>query len=510
MKNKMLLRFLCLVLTLCLTAAPLFSVVGSAAGYEKDCPYIYVHGFMGSDVYVDPDDPDSDVVWPPSTNSILTAVKNSLPALTKFVITHDYDALGDAVIPEVTAMFAPCFNDPDGTAGGKSGVRFEYPAADTVTPDGEYDFIYDWRIDPIEVAGQLDEFIDYIRQCSGCEQVVLEGHSFGGVILNTYACLYGEKNAVRSYAFNSTAVFGETYTGELMTGQMKLDADALTEYLKSVMDYNDFEKLLDGIFQLLNDANITDAICKLGNKIIEKIGDRACAESVVPMFGGWLSIWAMVPDEYIEEAQDYVFNTIYKDSTVDRSGLIEKIDDYNARVRVNKVQTLKDIDENANLYVVARYGYSSMFITPSWRNNSDTVIDAKYASFGAAACDYNKTFSDEETAGADEAYISPNRQINAAGCMFPEQTWFVRSFPHSLWCEDFKTFVKTLLYYDGQATVDTFEEYPRFLVYGMNGDTVQKDTAAPQKLTFFQRLRNFFAEIIAKLKTIFHPVMFLK
>ena len=39
-------------------ATPVFAA--EKASYTADCPYIFVHGFMGSDIYVDPDDPDSE------------------------------------------------------------------------------------------------------------------------------------------------------------------------------------------------------------------------------------------------------------------------------------------------------------------------------------------------------------------------------------------------------------------------------------------------------------------
>ena len=64
----------------------------------------------------------------------------------------------------------------------------------------------------------------------------------------------------------------------------------------------------------------------------------------------------MVPDEYIDEAVNFVFNKIYKDSETDYSALKAKIENYNNLVRRKKTETLKEVNEKCNVYVITRYG----------------------------------------------------------------------------------------------------------------------------------------------------------
>lgn len=478
MNKKSVRRLICLVLAFTLCFSPMMTASAESekkeASYVADCPYIYIHGFMGTNVYENPSDPDSDVVFPPSGDEIKTAVKKGIPAILRVLFTHDWTTFGNDAVDICNILFEDSFLAPDGTASDGSGVRFTYPQKSSITKTSKLSFKYDWRLDPIQTAADLDKFINYVLDASGSEQVVVECHSYGGVILSTYAKLYGASK-LKSCVFNSTAVYGETYNGELFTGNMIFDAKALTEYLKSAFDYNEKEDFFNGLFAVLYYTGITNLACKLVNYIIKKVGMKKLTEGIIPMFGGWLSIWSMIPDEYIDDAYKFVFDFTWGDDPTDRTGLQDKINDYNTRIRPYKTDTLKMINEESNMYVLSRYGYCAMFMTPSWDNESDNTIDVKYSSFGATVAKHGETLPAEYIKKADAKYISPSGNIDASTCLFPEQTWFIRHYTHSVGGNDLDEMIMTLLYSDGQATVDTYEEYPRFLYYNEDTDHFEID-----------------------------------
>lgn len=505
MKKSLFAKVIAILMSLAIVFSPVISAFAQdlEAGYEQDCPYIYVHGFMGSTIYCDASNPNSDVAWPPATDKILGAVEEALPSIGKLLFDGDYDKFCDTLLPLAKELLSDVMLSPNGEIENKSGIIWEYPEKETITPESTVNFIYDWRLDPCEIAKQLDKYIDYVLEASGCDKVVLEGHSLGGVILNTYSTLYGNSK-IKTYIFNTTAVFGETYTGELMTGQICLEPDALVQYLDAVMDYNEKEKLLDGIFKLLNDFGIMDFACKLGNTLLENIFERTAKEILLPMFGGWLSIWAMVPNEMFDDAESYAFNYVYKDDPTDRSILRAKINNFNEKVRAHKTETLNTINEECNLYVVSRCGYASIFLTPSYNNLSDTVIDTKYSSFGATCSQYGSTLSAEYLAERNEKYISPDKTVDASTCLFPDQTWFVRGLLHAEeGVDDMAKMFKALAYYDGQATIDTFEQYPQFLRYNKESDTISIDEYVELAKTFFDKIKEFFNRIFDFIASIF-------
>ena len=484
-------KTLVLILCLAIVFAPVLGVVAAAAEYEADCPYIFVHGFMGSDIYVDPSDPDSELAWPPSSDRIMKAVGKSLPIIGKLLITHNWDKFADELIPVVCDMFSPIFLTENGELDNASGVRWSYPEKDEIKKDSQLEFVYDWRLNPLDTASGLNDFINYVLECSGCRQVVLECHSYGAVVCTTYAKLFGTSK-VRSWAYNSGAVYGETYNGELMTGQMTFDSEALTEYLRCQFDLNENDEMLNALVDVLYYTGITGGACNLVNYMIDKIGMEKLATGILPLFGRWYSIWAMIPDDKIDEAYSYVFDVVYKDDGVDRSNLRAGIEAYNNEIRPYKAETIAEINETSNLYIIARYGYPSVFMTPSWKNMSDSTIDLMFASQGATASLYGETLSDDYIAGVPAEYISPDKTVDASTCTYPEQTWFVRNTTHANLGGSLGHMIKVLLYYDGQATVDTFPEYPRFLYYDEDTYVIVPDTNQQEDTGFFGKIKSLF------------------
>ena len=500
-------KFLALFLSLVLILTPVISLSASAAAsVTRDIPMINVHGFIASDIYKDKDDPSQGYIWNWSQEEILDLIKKALPIIAKYFFLDDWDGMANAILPLVQDFFDGCINEPDGSAPGNTAVDFDYPAPETIKKNSVVDFDYDWRLDPMDSAEKLNDFINYVLECAGTDQVTLTCHSLGGVVTTSYISMYGDSK-LRSVCLNTTAIYGETYTGELLSGKMVLNDEAIKYYLEFAFDGMEYEKLLNGIVSVANGLGLLDFISKFGNVALERLSPVLLPEIVVPMFAGMPSIWAMVPDEYVDASRDYVFNVIYKDSEIDRSGLIEKLDNYDETVRAHKTETLKQLNDDANLYVFSRYGYSSIPIVPSYSNLSDSVIDTKYSSFGATTAEYNSKLTDEQLAAADPKHVSPDKMIDASTCMFPEQTWFFKNFPHAT-NSPLEKIIQTLLYTPFQATVDTYDEYPQFMQYARETQTVLPYTAedAYAEVSFLQRLTNYIKTLTEKLLILFERI----
>lgn len=482
------------IMALLIFAVPMLSVIATAK--DSEVPRIWVHGFMSSQVYDDVSDPDSALSWPPTTEEITTAVKDSVPAFTELAITKDWDRFGKEMGEITNKLFSRAINNPDGSVKDGSGIRFEYPSKEKIKAGGDIYFKYDWREDPIKIAGQLNDFINYVLEASGSDQVALTCHSFGGVVTITYFTLYG-CDKVKSVVFNSTAVYGETYTGELMSGKLFFAGEALQNYLFYAFQGNEYENLINAAIKAVHDTGLMDLLSKGLNGLSERIQNEVCRQAVVPLFGGWLAVWSMVPDEYLDDATDFVFNTVYGNSETDYSGLRAKIENYNNLVRCKKTETLKKVNEKCNVYVITRYGYSSLPITPSAGNQGDGIIDVKYASFGATVSEYGKTLT---STGSDTEFISPDKTVDASTCLFPEQTWFIKNMKHGDDEEALDDMMRAFMKYDGQATVETFEEYPRFTIF--DGEKISAEIPTENYSTFFDKIKLVINDIIKLIKTI--------
>ena len=66
-------------------------------------------------------------------------------------------------------------------------------------------------------------------------------------------------------------------------------------------------------------------------------------------------------------------------------------------------------------------------------------------------------------------------------------------------------FMDTLLYYDGLATVETFEQYPRFMVFDFDNDALLADKGT-QPLSFLELIKLAVLEIIKAIKSLFADI----
>ena len=478
MKNKKSVKLLSTLLAAILIAVPCMSVFAFAAETKsaRTCPVINIHGFMASDIVANAGTDEEKLIYPMSTDEILNIVNDCVPALTQFLVTKDWDTLGNTLSSIVCGHLEGLMLDNNGDPVNNSGTPFEYPAPTSIKKNSEVSFKYDWRVDPIVSAQQLNDFINYVLECSGAEKVALNCHSLGGVIVSTYLTLYGNEK-IHGVILNSTAIYGESYIGEMFKGNFTLTKEATVEYLRYCFDQIEYEDLMNGIIDTLTSAGIFSLLLPLADELLANLSDTLLPGFIVPLFGGWLTVWAMVPDEDIDAAMDYVFNTVYANSDVDRSGLIEKIENYNELVRPYKTQVLEELDEaGCRIGVFSRYGYCAVMTTPAWQNLGDGSVDTKSSSFGATTALYGETLSDDYLANVDSEYVSPDKSIDASTSMFADRTWFIKYLKHSDDEKNLEDLFNEILFAQEVVTVDTFEEYPRYLINDTQQDIIRPET----------------------------------
>ena len=107
-----------------------------------------------------------------------------------------------------------------------------------------------------------------------------------------------------------------------------------------------------------------------------------------------------------------------------KSGLYKKIKRYHGvQGRFNK--NIKKLRKSGvQVAIFASYGTMGIPITSKVNNQTDALIDTKYASAGATVANYGKKLK------AKGKYVSPDKAINAKTCALPNNTWFLREVQH--------------------------------------------------------------------------------
>ena len=487
---------LSVVMILTMTAPAMAAVDESVV-----CPEIYVPGFYSTALYADKDDTDT-LLSIPDKDTIIKAVKDEIvPAFIVYAANKDAYKLGSAISDVTNSMLEDWFNNSDGTAKDNSGANFVYPAAENIKNNSKIRFAYDWRCDPIESAAELNDFINYVLDCTDKDKVALSCHSLGAVVVLTYISIYGS-DKIMGIAFDSPAIEGLTSVGELFSGRTDFEAEGIAALLKMIIGTTEYEELLSSIIDIFSMAGINGSISDFLDNAYDEVGAVFFTETLVPLFGCWPSVWTMIPDEYIEAVMADIFANEFAGSEYD--AIKTKIQNYNTLVRADKIKTLTDFDAAGRVAVVSRYGYNAVPMTSQWSMLSDTVIETKNSSFGATTAKIGEYFTDEELAGKDMKYISPDKTVDASTCIFKEKTWFIKNAVHT--DSSIASGILSLLLFASEESTCDNSELSRFMIYDKENGTITTDESVPEKAekpTMLSRIFNFIKALINKLLDLF-------
>lgn len=488
---KSLKRVFALILLVALSVTSVFPIA-FAAEAKQVLPIVDLRGFMSSQIYTDKNDPESTRLFPPETNAILTLASRLLPSVARLSVDKNWDAFGDQLIPALNDLFLPISADDQGNMKGNTGPLFTYPTKEEIEANPDVSFIFDWRDDPFVSAAQLNDFIDYLADDCGYGKVALECHSYAGVVTLTYLATYGV-GKIESVCFNATAVYGAAFAGELMQGRVNLNADGLSAFLKGLIDQSEYERILRGLIALFDAFGGLDFLCGFVNDMFEHLSDRIWKESIVPVFGSWLSVWTMVPDGQLAAGNAFIASTGVTLSDAFRS----RIAKYDDAIRSQREPLLQSLNDKRNLYVIARYGYAGVPLGDIWTENSDSVLTTQAESFGATCGRFDQTAVPPQN---DLPMISPNGAIDAGTCLFPEQTWFIRNCSHMEKDPILREFTDKLLRAGTQQTVDSFAEYPRFLVLEKSNSRLSPDTGEARPTSKWEDFLRLVKEFLVRIR----------
>ena len=299
--------------------------------------------------------------------------------------------------------------------------------------------------------------------------------------------------------FTSPAYQGLRLVGQLYTKDVNIEGKAsdLVTFIDTFMRLNADQQTLVNFVTVLDEAGVLDMVVGALDLFLDSTIDALYDYVLIDMFATMPGIWAFVPDAYYEDAKEIMLqNEAYAD-------IIPVIDAYHYGVQTEIDNILADVEAaGVPFYIVAGYGIAPMPVYDDAVYQSDMLIDTDYMSLGATCAKVGETLSYE--GDTLPMYFSPDLQIDASTCLYPDRTWFLKYQEHNDVCAAYDDFIAWLLSEDEQLTVFDNEAYPQFLQ--CNAHETFVPVTGPEETdnrSFFQKFFDaifaFFKNLLAKL-----------
>ena len=350
-------------------------------------------------------------------------------------------------------------NHPDFVAnlsdGGEEGIV--KTAVEKYGAENTYYFTYDWRKTPLQLAGELNEYIETAKEDSGKNQVNIICASMGGMVTTAYFYYHGTES-VNSAVYLSGAQNGTYVCGDALNGRIVFEPDTIIELVESLTDnniiYSFFLRLFKGLGAFSYITNIVNDLVKTSFEDANDMVLRDC-------MGTLCGFWSLCPDGDFDGAVETIFGGHEEEYPV----LLEKLDGVKEFV-FSTEETLTNAKESGvKISFVSNYNIGLVPVYERANLNGDMVLETELTSNFATVAPLGKKLSNVQMATADMKYVSPDKVINATTALFRDNTWFVKDAPHVAadYGSGFSDFTFTLLESEVQPEITMFKDYPQFM-----------------------------------------------
>ena len=461
-----------------------------------------------------------------------------LPFLVDGLLSDNWDPYYNALYTEIAELFGNTLLDNNGDPIDESGLsesRKQY-LTKTMNTDkkgskgyyalDDYMFYYDWRLDPTAIADDFNAYIKAIKLATGAPKVSIVASCLGTSIVMAYLAEYGYSD-IHGIGFDGTVCNGSEIISESISGKFRLEGDSLTRVLEDCNYFGvfDMDEFTLATIDLLSKSGAIEGITTTVEKTIyEKLVKGVTSALALSTFCTWPGYWATVSEADYDDAMLYVFGEAGSQKRKDYAGLIEKIENYNTAVRGKTYKLFTDAKTaGVNVGIMAKYGYQIIPICQSSDEIADELVTIRKSSFGATTTKIYEAFTDDYLASVPASglkYISPDRQIDASTCLFPDYTWFIKGASHADWTKMEMKILYDVVSADKQLTVND-TELSQFMVYDNdkketykmteeNCDTyVWSDSSSSKPATsLFEKLSSFLNSLFKWFRLLFQKFDF--
>ena len=297
--------------------------------------------------------------------------------------------------------------------------------ATALPKDHLYYFAYNSMGNHIDIADELYDYIQMVREQTGHDKVNLVPLSQGASVTSAMLDYHPDvMDQLHKVLFVVPAIHGSTVFGDVFTGRVSfLDSDYLYNGFFEDMRLFDEStaRLIEILLRILPDEVIMAALDKAVAHLMENTMIRST------------SMWALVPPEdYPAAAQKYL-------SSPEMASIKRQTDRYyQAQLHAyDNIQKL--VDKGVQVFDVAEYDYPNINIGERWnQKNGDFILHLDSTSLGAYSANCGDTLPDgyrqQNTHCTDPTHdhISPDRVVDASAGLLPDTTFYFDTQRHDL------------------------------------------------------------------------------
>lgn len=451
------------VLSIFLTVVLIFSISSTAfAKTQREyVPIITVYGFGRTDLVKDKGLETEQHVFLPDSTALKQVVKKLLLPLCGFLFFGNDDCFAKAAVETANELFEDIRFDDNGEPV-HNNISLERDSENLI-------FRYDWRFDVMDIADDLNDYIEYVKDLYFCDKVALAPESMGTAVTMAYLWKYGYES-VDTLVLRSSAMYGITFMGEFFTKNICVDPSSVLGFINGFIQGSTSDAILKrSLVTGFADVPVKILASRL-NSFIESQKDYIYDESLKDLFGNLPGIWSFVPTEYYEQAKATMLDE------TENAKLIEKIDVYHYQVRPNIENILKAMQaDGIKVAVISNYGLYGVPLVKDGNYSTDFLVDTKFTSCGATCALIGENLGDDYVQAFDDGHnhISPDGQIDASTCILPDNTWFIKGMVHTWYNDGYRDLVRWIVYESVSAAVYESENYPQFLYNNIESKTLE-------------------------------------
>ena len=518
------------VIALVLAAISVLSVCSVAFAATENYPIIYIYGRTA--IYNDVSTDHPSLIRYSRDDAMLNLVKQAVPYAASALVSGDWDSYNNKVYNLLMDMFEGFPLDENGEVANDSGVLFTWdekkiPANYMNSNLSTYKYEYDARLSPLEIAVDLNRYIEAVKRVTGRNKVSIVARCLGTNVMFAYLYKYQSKinySGIDSIVLYDGSLYGVDMLDAAMSGKVKANSTAINNFLTMFnpdVENENLATVLALSLMMLKTSYGVNISASFVDNFYSHVKDGLVKRFVKSTYATSPGFWSMVYNNF-DDAKEFLFDEPGDLSKY--SVLISKINEYRHTVQERAPAMIRSMRSvGVNVAMVCKYGFAGYPLYEDCTKLTDNTAALWRQSFGATCSDVNSTLGRSYVnackAEREDPMISPDEQVDAYTGLLPEKTWYIKNYQHN----QFLGCVEPLLFSicRNKINVHSNSKYPQFLMLEQNGNSYRitpmtKENNNPSDvnvhdgdnssaMNFLQRMIAFFRNLLNFIRNLLWP-----